>query len=476
MSGQIRHKGKHAGGIVITSLAVPIERTGEVLAAAWTEGEHNELSYAGIVKYDLLGLSALSVLRRLEQRFAMTAEKPTDNHPAFQLFKDGDLSGIFQFSGSPGIKELTMKLSPAKFDDLIAINALYRPGALDVGSTEKYPEWKKHPREVPAVVADILKPTYGAIVYQEQVMAIFSRLTGGSLGEGDLARRVIVKSKVDDPQWIEQFRVVRDKFITGAIDKGLPEQEADTLWNEVAAHARYSFNKSHAACYAMIAWEMAWWKHYDKAAFYTELLNVDAAEAQTYIFEAVRSGIELKMPHVNAPSLEYRSEGNSIIMPLASIKYLSVPGAEAIIAASPFTTYEEFMLKVPKRIVRAKAREGLLHLGAFEGLTGATKSLGTTNEIIDLARYKSQRAYFGLIVPSAKLLSLIEKEKTQGHLAGVVVEKKRKSSNFGPYVVYYLLPDGIFWRRGEEEFDVGDIVVATTSAKTGKALKARRVL
>jgi DNA polymerase-3 subunit alpha len=476
ISGQIRHKGKHAGGVVITDMVVPIERTGEVLAAAWTEGEHNELSSAGIVKYDLLGLSALSVLNRLEHRYGRHAEEPEDNHPAFGLFRQGDLSGVFQFSGSPGIKELTLKLEPTKFEDLVAINALYRPGALDVGATQKYPEWKKEPRRMPAIIADILAPTYGAIVYQEQVMAIFSRLTGGSLGESDLARRVIVKSKVDDPAWLEQFRAIRDKFINGAASHGLNEIDAEDLWNEVAAHARYSFNKSHAVAYSMIAWEMAWWKWFNKAAFYCELLNVDAAEAQTYIFEAVRSGVQLKMPLVNSPSLEYQSDDNSIIMPLTSIKYLSTPGANAIIGAHPFKSIEDFMARVPKRIVRGRAREGLYHLGAFEGIEGNPHALAIKSEVIDLARYKTQREYFGLVVPSQKLLELIEKEKEKGHLAGVIAERKSKCSNYGPYIVYYLLPDGIFWRRGEAEFEVGDIVIATTNKKTGKVITARKVL
>lgn len=476
ISGQIRHKGKHAGGVVITDMVVPVERAGNVLAAAWTEGEHNELSSAGIVKYDLLGLSTLSTLYRLEKRFGYKAEEPSDNHPAFELFRTGDLSGIFQFTGSPGIKELTVKLSPEKFDDLVAINALYRPGALDVGATEMYPQWKKEPRKVHDIIVDILAPTYGAIVYQEQVMAIFSRLTGGSLGEGDLARRVIVKSKPDDKQWLEQFREVRDKFIYGAISHGLSEAEANDLWTEVAAHARYSFNKSHAVAYSMVAWEMAWWKWHNKPAFYCELLNVDCDEAQMCLFEAIRSGVGVKMPHVNSPSLEYQSNDNSIIMPLTSIKYLSTPGANAIIGAAPFSSLEDFMSRVPKKVVRATAREGLFHLGAFDGVLGNVNALAIKNTIVDLARYKTQRKYFGLIVPTQKLLELIEKEKTKGRLAGVISEKKSKTSNYGPYVVYYMLPDGIFWRRGEAEFEVGDIVVATASKKTGKVITARKVL
>src|SRR5690606_32559901 len=134
------------------------------------EGEYRELSRAGIVKFDVLGLSALAVLRRLEEKHGRRAAEPVDDDPVFSLFRNGDLTGIFQFSGSQGIHDFTVKVAPRQFEDLVAINALYRPGALDSGAAQHYPEWRKNPRTIHPLIDDILKPTFGVICYQEQFM------------------------------------------------------------------------------------------------------------------------------------------------------------------------------------------------------------------------------------------------------------------------------------------------------------------
>jgi len=187
MRDQIRHKSKHAGGVIITDNIVPVEKVGDSLVAAWTDGKFRQLTYAGIIKFDFLGLTALSVLKRLEDEVGEEAPPPGEDEDTLEAFRKGDLVGIFQFTASRGIADLTMRIEPHNFDDLVAAVALYRPGALDAGSADRYPEWKKSPRKMHPLIDDILKPTYGAIVYQEQVMDIFARVTGGSLAEADMA-------------------------------------------------------------------------------------------------------------------------------------------------------------------------------------------------------------------------------------------------------------------------------------------------
>jgi DNA polymerase-3 subunit alpha len=483
--GQIRHRGKHAGGVVITDGIIPLERAGDITVAAWTEGEDRELSYAGIVKFDLLGLSALSVLRRLEHRLGRKADAVVDGDPVFSIFRNGDLQGIFQFSGSQGILELTRKLAPSVFEDLVAINALYRPGALDVGSTDMYPEWKKSPRAVDPMIADILKPTYGAVVYQEQVMAIFARIMGGTLGQADLARRVIVKSHVGDPKWEAEFATLQDQFTSGCITRGMRPGAAEQLWKELASHARYSFNRAHAVAYARVAWEMAWWKFHHPTEFYTQMLNVDSGEAQTYIYDALNHGIQVTPPNVNRSSLEYECTGMNIYMPLTSVKHLGLPGASAIVSArssASFTSADDFMARVPKKVVRGKAREGLFELGSFEGVTfkgdGYKELAIKPTTIADLGRtpYQKQQEYLGFVIPTVATMERIKRARSEAQVAGVVSGMKDKTSRYGPYRVFYLLPEGICWTRDTVDIAVGDIIVAKVRKESGKALSITKLV
>lgn len=497
--GAIRHKGKHAGGVIITDVSVPLERMGDTVAASWTEGSHNELSYAGIVKFDLLGLSALSVLRRLETNNGFSAPPPEDGSPVFSLFVTGELSGIFQFAGSEGIRKLTMELAPTKFEDLIAINALYRPGALDAGAVEKYPSWKISPRKMPAYIADVLDPTYGAIVYQEQVMEIFRRTIGGSLGEADLARRIIVKSKPEDKVWVEKFEKIKADFIAGAIRQGLSEKGAAKLWGELATHSRYSFNKSHSTAYAMIAWELAWWKFYHPAEFYTEMLNVDGANAQTYIFDAVKQGIKVSVPSAIYSGDEYVSEDGTIYLPLSVIKFMGKNGALEIIRAreeKEFTSLHDFMARVAKKLCRARGREGLLALNSFYGLPvedggepiGAieeepiastikiSKKLGLKGFAPSGNWAQDQLQYLGFIIPDSTLLKIFEDYEKFDMTCGIITGKKMKESRYGAYAVYTMSPGGVFWSRDKKDLPTGTIVAVNISEKNGKGQEIQIIM
>lgn len=485
--GQISHMGKHAGGVVISGdTIVPIERTagskGEY-AISWTEGHHAELSYAGLVKYDLLGLSALSVLRRLETKYGRRADPCVDGAAPFEIFQKGDLAGIFQFSGSAGIHQLTMKLAPNKFVDLVAINALYRPGALDAGTAALYPEWKVTPRVVPPLFADILAPTYGAIVFQEQVMGLFARATGGGLAKADEARRTISKIKEADAAWMEKFLKLQTEFVEGCLVHGISKKDADQFWSEIATHSRYSFNKAHSVAYAQVAWEMAWWKYYYRADFYAESINITPDDTQTYLVAAVSDGIELLMPHVNTSGSEYSVVDGKIAIPLSAIKFLSPDAAAEIVrireSSGPFKSGTDFMKRVPKKIVRGQARTGLFYIGAFDGIEKDVAELKVDPIVFDVGettKAHMMRRFMGVVLPSRAALKKVEAAKKSGEVAGIVVEIVDKESTYGAYHVVKLMPTGVFWMRGllaPGALKVGDLVAAKVREETGKAKSVR---
>ena len=489
ISGQIRHRGTHAGGVVITDQVVPIERSGKSLSVSWVEGKKNELSYAGFVKFDLLGLTALSALRRMEKQTGEVAPfPPVDLDPAFSIFRNGNLDGIFQFSGSEGIRELTVKLQPTSFGDLVAINALYRPGALDVGATDKFPEWKKTPRKVNPLIEDILAETYGAIVYQEQVMAIFARITDGDLAAADNARRVIVKSKAHDLSWVKKFTELKRLFIEGCLKKSISRTEGEHLWEELAAHSRYSFNKSHSVSYARIAWELAWFKYNYPAEFFCSILNVDKPNGQAYLVSAVESGIDVVMPHVNVSSDQYEigREGGvtKLFMPLSEIKFLSQTAAKAIVSSrdvdGDFKSAKDFMKRIPKKVCQGRARAGLYALQGFRGMPATPKTLEIKADVVDFDDEPTeiQRKFLGIFVPLALELDKIKSEKAAGRVAGIVASTDKRRSNYGPYTVYRLVPFGVFWVRKakvDRDIEIGDLVSATVTESTGRALTVKHL-
>jgi len=474
MLHQVRHKGKHAGGVIITDAVVPIERVGNELAAAWTEGKQNQLTQAGIVKFDLLGLAALSVIGQLENKLKQIAPEPTDGHATFNIFTKGTLAGIFQFSGSPGIRDLTIRVAPSTFKDLIAINGLYRPGALAAGVTDKYHEWKSKPRKVPELIEDILADTYGAIVFQEQVMAIFARVLGITFSEADGIRKIIVKSRPDNPSWVKKFVKLKEDFLRAA-GKKLTPKVATNLWNELATHSKYSFNRAHSTAYARIAWDMAWWKANYPTYFYAESLNYDLSNQQALVLEAVSHGIDIVPPDINKSNILHTADNEHVYMPLSSIKFLGAKGAQAIIDErlnGDFVTTDDFMKRVPKSLVRARAREGFWHLGSFDSL-GAMEI--SKEDLQFSKKYKPPRnkhesylKYLGIIMPTSRMIKEMERLPV-GWSMGIVDHIKEKRSRWGLYKVYYLTPSGVCWSR-DAHIEENDIIAIKIKKSNGKLL------
>lgn len=478
LQGQIKNAGRHAGGIVVTERIVPIEKIGGEFVVAWTQGEHDELTYSGIVKFDLLGLSVLSALKELEARTGEHAPAPSNDTKVFKLFQDGDLAGIFQFGSSQGILDLTKSLQPTTFNDIIALNALYRPGALDAKTAFAYPDYKKSPRKIHPKIDIILKDTYGVIVYQEDVMAIFAAVTGGNLAKADLARRVIVKSHVGDPKWEAEVFALKEKFMKEGTDNGYDNVTLKHLWTEIITHARYSFNRSHATGYARIAWDTAWYKTYYPKEFFCVMMKWDSDNTQAYLFDCAQRGIKIVPPRINMSTESFETDGTSIFLPLGSVKYLGDTGVQEILAerkSGKFKSMSDFANRISARRCNSRARLGLYAVGAFDGVAGnpVEANIDTTqiDESVDLLQ-----EYIGIVIPTVAMTKTIAAETKLGRICGVVVGSEKKSSRYGPYTVYRLSPSGVFWTRDlPRQFRSGDLVSARVNGNSGRAKEVQKL-
>ena len=459
IEGQIRHTGKHAGGIIITDQIVPIENVGGTLVAAWTEGEARYLTEVGVVKFDVLGVMAISQVNRMRKIAKKVGwyPNPKDFPEVFDIFKSGNVLGIFQWTGSEGIRQLTMNIQPENFYDLIVINALYRPGALDAGTAEHYPEFKLNPRKFHPLVDPILESTNGVIVFQEQVMSLIQTVLGGTLAQADLARRLIFKSHPEDPSWIAQVDELKNNFIASGIDKGIKPKTIQQLWAEIITHARYSFNLSHAASYSLMAFEMAYYKLHYPLIFYSVMMTTDIANQQSYLIEATAKGIEFLLPNINKPEKEFTIVGDKIQMPLSIVGFLSADSAgyiqEEFLENGPFTSYKNFDERIPSKKCTSRPITYLWYLGAFDGLKGSITDIGRFKEEPEVvSAEQSQMEALGFVLPTKKVAEVLLSNYDENLALGYVQswkDKKNKKGNM--YRVYSLAPYGSFWTSDDEK-------------------------
>lgn len=487
MLGQIRHRGKHAAGVIIANRPVPIERSGDELVAAWAEGMNTkDLSKVGIVKFDLLGLTALSMLKKMEKLSGRLFNDTMYNDPnVFQLFCDGDVAGIFQWSGSDGIRELTKRIAPKNFYDLTTCNALYRPGALDAGTAEKYPGFMKKPRLLEPRLDPHLEKTYGVICYQEQVMAIVAEVFGGDLAQADIVRRLMSKAAVGDVKWEREIEELKTNFIRmGTLrlfDPGLLEE----LWKEIYTHSGYSYNLAHATTYTMISYQMAWYKFYFRPAFTAAVLQYDQANAQTYIIDAIKNGLKIGLPNIEHSSNEYELFDDCIYLPLSNVKYLGEKAIEYILADRKanglFGTYENFSKRIPKKLCNNRSKTMLERIGAFNGLKGDPSSLiDKYTDIPITGQYDTQLEVLGYVVPTPLLVKKMEvlakREVKKGftRYAGFISKITNKKSEHGEYSVYTLSPQGSFWMRRPYEWLKVGVFVSGSKSNFGHSTDVKR--
>ncbi|MCI0656281.1 MAG: DNA polymerase III subunit alpha, partial [Acidobacteria bacterium] len=379
LEGLARHASTHAAGVVISPRPIVefaplcVTKDSEVI----TQYAKDEIEKIGLLKMDFLGLKTLTLLEdcvdrvRRDRGIAIDlAELPLSDAETYALFCRAQTSGVFQFE-SAGMQEILRKLQPDRFEDLVALNALYRPGPIKSGMIEEYIRGRHgkaathpYPR-----LKEILDETYGVIVYQEQVMRIASVLGGFTLGQADLLRRAMGKKKQ------KEMDAMRGVFVKGAKERSVPEKEAVKIFELMATFAGYGFNKSHSAAYALVAYQTAYLKAHHPVQFMAALLTVEKEVTDNvvkYIGECREMGIAVLPPDLNRSALDFAVEGEAIRFGLGAIKNVGDGTIEALLAArdraAEFTSLQQLCREVDSRTLNRKALESLVKSGALDSL------------------------------------------------------------------------------------------------------------
>ncbi len=382
IEGQIRHPSIHAAGIVITPKPLveflPLYQS--VKGEITTQFPMGDVEALGLLKMDLLGLRNLTViddsleLIRKETSLVIDINTlPLDDGPTFDVFKAGNTDGVFQFE-SPGMKDLLRRFSPEEFRDLIALNALYRPGPLKSGMTDEFIHRRNHPDRVAYELAElepILKETRGIIVYQEQVMRIATDLAGFTLAGADILRKAMGKKDK------ETMKAQKQKFVQGAKKKGISAAKADKIFEQIKEFAEYGFNKSHSAAYAFLAYQTAYLKAHYPVHFLAALLTSEAERGATpqvvkYIGECHDMGIQVLPPDINKSEFRFTVEGGDIRFGLAAVKGIGQAAVEELVAtrkkAGGFKSPFDLFLEHDTKVLNRKAVESLIKAGTFDSL------------------------------------------------------------------------------------------------------------
>ena len=356
LRGRIRSVGVHAAGVVVAKDDLrnfaPVESredaqdkvSGRIPVVAY---DMDTVADIGLIKLDALGLKTLSVisdtLKSIKDRTGkdiVLSDISLDDPEVYKMLSEGYTKGVFQAEATP-YTNLLIKMGTDKFEDLVASNALVRPGAMNtVGAAYIN---RKHGNEAVDYTHTIMKPftenTYGVIIYQEQVMQACVHLGGMTWAEADKVRKIIGKKK--DAKEFDQFK---DKFVTGASEH-ISKKKAEALWHDFEAHAGYSFNRSHAVAYSMLSYYTAWLKSYYPLEFMFSILkNENDKDARTeYLIESKRLGLKVLLPHINESDLYFSLQKDAIRFGLTDIKYISDNIANKIIEKRPFKDYDQFI-------------------------------------------------------------------------------------------------------------------------------------
>lgn len=375
LEGLPRHTSTHAAGVIISErpLVQVVPITGGHGDVFLTQFSMEHLEDRGLLKMDFLGLRNLSLIENILQsikkrtgKLIPIKEVPLQDQKAYQLLSRGETTGIFQLESS-GMRNVLKKLQPTTFEDIVAVNALYRPGPM-----ENIPLFiaRKHGEEEITYphqdLEDILNPTYGVIVYQEQIMQIAAKMAGFSLGEADLLRRAVSKKQE------EVLNKERAHFVQGAITQGYTEETANQIYNYIVKFANYGFNRSHAVAYSMISYQLAYLKaHYPlhfMAALLTSAIGNDAKIAQ-YVNEAKQLGISILPPSINKSIFSFQVENEGIRYSLAAVKTIGVNAWKEIVrvrAGRPFQDLFDFCLRMSGKVFNRRMLEMLVHSGSFD--------------------------------------------------------------------------------------------------------------
>ncbi|MDD2414965.1 MAG: DNA polymerase III subunit alpha, partial [Eubacteriaceae bacterium] len=387
LEGLARHASTHAAGVVISDAPlteyVPLYRNGDAITTQFPMGLLEDL---GLIKMDFLGLRTLTVIHdaveniKLSRGTTVDIDHVDDRDPkVYAMLSKGDTLGVFQLE-SRGMISFMRELAPQNFEDIIAGISLYRPGPMD--QIPRYIANKKDPDHITylhPLLEPILNVTYGCMVYQEQVMQIFRDLAGFSMGRSDLVRRAMSKKKIAVMDHEGQVFVHGEKdekgdvVIPGAVAKGVPEAVAKQIYAEMKDFAKYAFNKSHAAAYAVIAYQTAWLKCYYPQEFMAALMSsvMDSEKKiSKYIDDCKKMNIKVLAPDINVSRGKFSVVGKNICFGLGAVKGLGDKPIEAIVEArdsgGAFTGFRDFCERVDMQFLNRRVIEGLIASGAFD--------------------------------------------------------------------------------------------------------------
>ena len=410
LEGTIRSHGVHACGVVIAPDTlvnyIPLEMAQKgVVATQFPMGEVEEL---GLLKMDFLGLSnltiinnAMRIIKKVYGEEIDLAHLPLDDKPTYELFQRGDTTGVFQLE-SAGMKRYLRALKPTHFEDIIAMVALYRPGPMQfIDSFIR----RKHGEEpityLHEGMRNSLENTYGILVYQEQFMQISKEWCGFTGGQADTLRKAVGKKKID------LMKKVKPEFVEGAVKVGGATREmAETFWTQLEEFANYCFNKSHAACYGLIAYWTAYLKAHYPDAFMAALMTSDHDDIDRLaieITECKHMGLEVLAPDVNQSYVEFGvvPAAKQVRFGMAAVKGVGVGAVEEIIRAreadGPFKSVEDFAKRVSTSKVNRKAWESLVKAGAFDALGDRSDLLFNLDTILAFASKLQKEALSGQV-------------------------------------------------------------------------------
>ena len=395
LEGVARHASVHAAGVVVSKEPltdyVPLQRAPQNENIVITQFDMYSIEDLGLLKIDLLGLKNLTIIeeairliKEIQGEEIKISQIPLDDKKTFKLLQETDTTGIFQLESS-GMRRYLRELKPTELEDIIAMVALYRPGPMEL-----IPSFinRKHGREkvkyLHPKLEPILEKTYGIGIYQEQMMRIARDLAGFSLAEADTLRKAIGKKiKV-------LLGAQKEKLLRGMMENGIDEPTAKQIWELFPPFARYGFNRSHAACYALIGYWTAYLKSHWPIEFMTALLNADSGDTERIAFlisEAQKNDINILAPDINKSFVNFVPEEKNIRFGLLAIKNVGLNIVQAIIEerqrGGPFQNFSDFLIRVRHKDLNKKSLESLIKVGVFDSLnTDRAELLAKIEEIL----------------------------------------------------------------------------------------------
>ena len=510
LEGVPRHASTHAAGVVITERPiydyVPLAKNDDLTVCQYPMTDLEEL---GLLKMDFLGLRNLTILenaaelvRRHDPDFDVEAI-PEDDAEVFDMLSQGKTSGVFQLE-SAGMTSVAVGLKPKNIEDISSIIALYRPGPMD--SIPRFLDWSNNPEKIVykhPLLRDILEVTYGCILYQEQVIEIFQKLAGFSLGQADMIRRAMSKKKESEILKEKQAFIYGDaaRGISGAVANGVPEDTADSIYAEILDFANYAFNKSHSVAYAVITYRTAYMKYRHTreymAALLTSVLDSGTRIAE-YTAECAEYGIRLLPPDVNESDDNFTVSGSNIRFGLAAVKNIGRQFIRALMDEraqnGSFSSFEDFCRRMQGRDLNRRALESLIRAGALDSMARRSQMLRVAERVLESLSSESRKNVAGqldffamdgntdsggstLDLPDIPEFSIqekmaMEKEATGLYLSGHPMDGYRELiKSIGAVTVGSILAEGAENRDNQNVTVAGVVSKARTrTTKTGSLM------